>query len=145
MGIQADFREAAVALLQSVATSAQINLSVYPARPRTLAPPHAFIDSMADELSPFPGSSTIFQHVPLIEVIVVWGIFDSLEAVTQRDAFVDAFHDTVRAAPHQAGGASLIAPRSVGDIPLFIPDWMDEQEQRPYFATRIVLGGDRTD
>lgn len=134
-----------VALLASVASSAQIQLQVYPARPRSLYPPSAFIDSMSDELSPYPGASQLFQHTPQIEVIAVWGLFDSLEAVTQRDVFVDAFHDTVRAAPHQAGGNTLIAPRSLGDIPLFVPDWMPESEQVAYFATRITLGGDTTD
>lgn len=100
---------------------------------------------MSDELAPFPGSSTLFQHVLGIEVVAVWGLFDSLEAVTQRDTFIDAFHDVVRNAPHQAGGATLIGSRSVADIPLFVPDWLPEVEQVVYFASRFTLGGERTD
>lgn len=145
MGVQADYRDAAVALLEACATAASIPLQVYRGRPRTLYPPTAFIDGMSDELEPHPGASLLFRHTPLVEIVAVWGLLDSGEAVDQRDAFVDAFHSTVRQAPHQAGGATLIAPRSLGDVPAFVPDWLPEQEQNVYFATRIVLEGLTTD
>ena len=121
-------------------------MQVYPARPMTLYPPTGFVSEMGDSLSPFPGTSTLFQHTPQIEVVCVWGTFDSKEAVNQRDAFVDAFHDWVRARVHEAGARTLIGPLSVNDIPVFNPDWGNEaQRNTSYYATRIVLEGFATD
>lgn len=145
MGVQAANRAAAVTLLTDCATAASVNLQVYPGRPTSLFPPTAFIDAMGDSTEDFPGSSTIFQHTPVVEILCVWGLFDSKEAVNQRDAFVDAFHDYVRARPHEAGASSLISPRSLTDIPTWVPDWLPQEQQLPYFATRIVLEGFVTD
>lgn len=145
MGVQADYRDATVALLTACASNASVKLQVYRGRPRTILPPTAFIDSMADNTTEYPGSSTLYQHAPIVEVITVWGLFDSGEAVDQRDAFVDAFHDWVRANVHQVSGRSLIGPQTVSDIPLFVPDWLPEEQQVAYYATRITLEGFVTD
>jgi hypothetical protein len=143
---QAAYRAAAVTMLTDCAANASVKLQVYRARPQTLYPPSAFVDTMADSTEPFPGSSTLYQHTPLVELTLVWGLFDSGEAVDQRDAFVDAYHDWVRARPHQAGANTLIGPRSLNDIPVYNPDWGNEdQRQRSYYATRIVLEGFATD
>jgi hypothetical protein len=145
MGVQADYRAATVTMLNECATNASVALQVYRGRPASLHPPTAFIDSMADDLTAYPGSSTLYQHAPLVEVVMVWGLFDSGEAVDQRDAWVDAFHEWVRARPHEAGARSLLGPRSLSDIPNYIPDWLPEAQQLSYFATRIVLEGFVTD
>ena len=142
---QAENRAAAVSLLTSCASSASVKMQIYPGRPASIYPPTAFIDAMGDNTTDFPGSSTIFQHTPVIEIITVWGLLDSKEAVDQRDAFVDAFHDTVRANPHAAGARSLLSPRTLNDIPTFIPDWLPEAQQIAYYATRITLEGFVTD
>jgi hypothetical protein len=120
-------------------------MQVYPGRPTTIYPPTGFIDSMGDNTTDYPGSSTLYQHAPIVEVVTVWGLFDSKEAVNQRDAFVDAFHDWVRARPHEAGARSLISPRTLTDIPTWVPDWLPEEQQRAYYATRITLEGFVTD
>lgn len=146
MGLQADYRAAAVGMLTACASNASVKMQVYPARPVTLYPPSGFVDGMGDDTSAFPGSSNLFQHTPTVEVLLVWGTFDSAEAVAQRDAFVDAYHDWVRARVHEAGAATLIGPRSLSDLPVFNPDWGNEaQRNSSYYATRIVLEGFATD
>lgn len=145
MGVQADYRAATVTLLTACAVDANVGLQVYPGRPRTIYPPTAFVDAMADELTPTPGASHLFTHAPVIEVVCLWGVFDSKEAVDQRDAFVDAFHTWIRTRRDAVSGASLIGPRSLSDTATYFPDWLPEQEQRPYYATRIVLEGFITD
>lgn len=146
MGLQADYRAAAVSMLSACATNASVKLQVYRARPMTLVPPTAFVDTMGDSLNEFPGTSTLYQHSPSIELTLVWGLFDSGEAADQRDAFVDAYHAWVRARPHEAGARTLIGPRSLNDIPVFNPDWgNDAQRNTSYYATRIVLEGFATD
>lgn len=146
MGLQADYRAAAVGMLTACASNASVTMQVYPARPMTLYPPTGFVSEMGDNLAEFPGTSTLYQHRPAIEVICVWGQFDSAEAAGQRDDFVDAYHAWVRARPHEAGARTLIGPLTVTDIPVFNPDWGNEaQRQTSYYATRIVLEGFATD
>ena len=105
MGHQADFRAAVVDLLTDFAANASIQLQVYQARPASIHPPTAFIDAMGDDLTDFSGN--LFQHVPVVEIVVLHGAFDSGEAVAQRDAFVDAFHEWQRVLPHAAGSRTL--------------------------------------
>lgn len=146
MGLQADYRAASIGMVADCAAAASIKMQTYPARPMSLYPPAGFISEMGDDLTSFPGTSLLYQHVPLVEIICVWGLFDSKEAVDQRDAFVDAFHAWARARPHEAGSRTLIGPRSLNDIPVFNPDWGNEaQRQNSYYATRIVLEGFATD
>src|SRR5512134_332454 len=116
-------------MLADCATDAGVKMQVYPGRPMTLAPPTGFIDNMADGTDPMPGTSALYQHTPLVEVVTVWGLFDSKEAVDQRDAFVDAYHEWVRVRVHQAGARTLIGPRSLNDIPVFNPDWGNEAQR----------------
>lgn len=145
MGVQADYRAATVTLITDCAANAGVPMQVYPGRPRSLAPPTGFVDAMGDEYEPTPGASNLYRHTPLVEVVFVWGTFDSKEAVDQRDAWIDAFHDWVRVNRDAVSGASLIGPRTLTDVPVFVPDWLPESEQRPYFATRLVLEGLTTD
>lgn len=145
MAGQAAYRAAVVTLLTECAANASVDLQVYRGRPASLHPPTAFIDGMGDDTESFPATSTLYQHSPSIEVVCLWGLFDSGEAVDQRDAFVDAFHAWVRVAPHAAGGESLLGPRSLSDIPTFVPDWLPPERQVAYFATRIVMEGFATD
>lgn len=146
MATQAAYRAAAVALLTECAAAASVNMQVYPARPMTLYPPTGFVSEMGDATTPFPGTSSLYQHTPLVEVVMVWGTFDSKEAADQRDAFVDAYHAHVAANVHKAGANTLVGPQSVNDIPVFNPDWgSEDQRQTSYYATRVVLEGFATD
>lgn len=145
MGLQADYRAAGVSLLEDCAANASVTMQVYRGRPASIYPPTGFIDAMGDELTAMPGASDLFTHVPVVEILCLWGVMDSGEAVDQRDAFVDAFHDWIRTRHDEAGAATLVGPRSLVDVPSFIPDWLPEQQQRIYYATRIVLEGFATD
>lgn len=141
---QADYRKAAVDLIASCATASSVKMQIYPARPASLYPPTGFIDSLEDDLTDFLSPAT-FQHVPTVNIVLVWGLFDSKEAADQRDAWIDAFHDIIRQNYHQAGANTLIRPTKVEDDPAYVPDWLPLEKQRTYYATTITLKGDATD
>jgi len=139
---QAAYRAAAVAFMTEYATSAGIKLNWYPGRPRTVTPPHAFVDAIRETFSSFTESH--YQGVPQVDVVVIFGTFDSKEAVDQKDAFVDGFVAWAYARPHQSGSNTLIQVASTEDIPAFVNDWMPQPEQRPFFAVSITLEGFET-
>jgi len=140
---QASYRAAAITLLDTVAGNANVPLQTYRARPLSIYTPTAFVEAMSDETTTF--ADMLFQHTPLVEIICIWGLFDSGEAVDQRDAFVDAFHAYVRTQYHAAGANTLIGPRSLDDIPNYVPDWLAPEKQQNYYATRIIMEGTATD
>ena len=135
MGMQADLRAAAVKLLNDYAANAHITLNVYPGRPRTITTPHAFVDSMSERIT-YDG---LRQRYPTATIIVVWGLFDSAEAVRQRDAFADGFLDWFTALPHAASSNSVAGVVGIDDLPAYNPDWV--QERLTYYATSITVEG----
>lgn len=143
MATDAEYRAAAVSLMDDCATDAGVKLQTYRGRPASLHPPTGFVDSMRTDLVPFPATSTLYQHNRRIDLLMVWGLFDSGEAVDQRDAWMTAFHNWARVLPHAVNGSSLLGPVSYADEPTFVPDWLERQDA--YFATRITLEGFATD
>lgn len=136
-------RAAAVTLLTGYATSAGIKLQVYPGRPASLFPPSAFIDSISETID-YPGATTWRMRSPKVDVVVVWGLFDSMEAVNQKDAFVDGFLDYVTDNVHAAGANTTIGLVSVDDEPAWQPDWYPANLKGAvgiYYATRLTLEG----
>ena len=131
-------RAAALQLVVDYAQAVGLVLTAYPGRPRTIAPPHAFIDRMREAID-FDGAYR--KRLVQADVRIVWGLFDSKEAVDQRDAFVDGFVDWVTDRPHQAYGTTELEPRSVDDDPDFVPDWVPEQNRKTYFSSIITLEG----
>ena len=142
MGFRADVRAAAVTLLTDYATGAGLRLQVYPARPRTITPPTAFIDNVREERT-FTGH--LVQRTPTVELIVLHGLFDSKDAVEQGDAFVDGFLAFVDDRYHAAGAATLIGAVSTEDNPTYVPDWLPPEQQRTYYGTQVNLEGFATD
>lgn len=132
-------REAIVDLLESYRDEVGIKLNVFKARPRTISTPHAFIDATRETID-WTGVTGI-QRNPITEVVVLWGLFDSAEAVTQRDAFVDGFLEWITDRVHATAPVTLIALNELADEPTFTADWAREGQQGPYFATRFVIGG----
>lgn len=130
-------RAAAVQLLGDYRSAADINLQIYPGRPKSVYPPCAFVDRMTGTDTP-TGMSMRQQNVGC-EVVVLHGLYDSKEAVDQRDGFVDGFGAYVIEQFHAAGANTLISSASYEDDPSYVPDWIEEQ--RTYFATRITLEG----
>lgn len=139
MGFRADVRAAAADLLTAYAASVNVRLQVYPARPRSIAPPTAFVDGIRDSIEHV--GITLRQRKPIADVIVVHGVFDSLEAATQADAFVDGFLDWVAVNYHAAGANTLVAVTDTEDLPEWVPTWMPPAQQVVYYATRIAMEG----
>lgn len=131
-------RAAAVELLEDYAASASIKLQVYRARPASVHAPTAFVDRMTSRIE---RTVQLFQRYPRAEVIVLHGLFDSGEAVDQRDAFVDGFFDWCQDHLDAAGPNTTLELLAVEDIPVFVPDWLSPESQRSYYATRITLEG----
>lgn len=138
MGFQAAVRAAAISLLDEYATAASVNLATYPGRPASLAPPHAFVDTMREEIV-YVGH--MMQRTVQADVVLVHGLFDSGVAVAQKDAFVDGYIDHVRDHVHEAGANSTLGVVSTEDDPTFTPEWLSRELQRTYYATRITLEG----
>jgi hypothetical protein len=133
--LQADVRAAAVALFLGYAADAGIKLQVYPARPRSINPPTAFVDLIHETIT-YDG---LRQRNPSAVCIVVHGLFDSADAADQKDAFIDGFLDWVTADIHAAGGNTVIGVTNTEDIPAWQPDWMPTEQRRTYYATQITL------
>ena len=133
-------REAAIGLVQDYAADVGLKIQTYRARPRSILPPTAFVDAISERYE-YPSSVTWRQRTPSVEVIVVWGLFDSGDAVDQRDRFVDGYLDWVTDNVHAAGANTTIGITAVDDIPAFVNDWEPPDKQRTFFATRITLEG----
>lgn len=139
IAFQTKLRAACVSLLTTHATTASINLQIYPGRPMTLYPPTAFIDRIDERLD---YTAQLRQRHPVAQVIAVWGTYDSAEAVAQRDAFVDAWLDVVTDDPHEAHANTTVALNQIVDEPVFNPDWGSEaQRNTSYYATRFYVEG----
>ena len=137
MGLHADARAAVVDFLTGYAAGAPGNpnsrMTVYPGRPASIAAPHGFIDSLRDAIA-YTGP-TLIQQTVIVEAIVVHGIFDSKEAVTQSDAFTDGLIEYQRTRYHEAGANTTIALVETEDIPNYVPEWIAKQVT--YYATRL--------
>jgi hypothetical protein len=141
--LQASMRAAAVDLLTDYAADQNIKLQVYPARPRSLFPPSAFVDKISEKLE-WSGTGWP-QRTVSAEVMVVHGVFDTAEAATQRDAFVDGFVYFAAESFDAAGTNTTLALVSVEDEPAWQPDWRPANTTNGpepiYYATRLTLEG----
>lgn len=139
---RADVRTAAVALLKDFADDMSYPLAnaltVYRGRPASIHPPQAFVDTIRERLSDV---GHLQQRLVEADLLVLFGRYDSGEAVDQADQFVDGFRDWVAANFHEAGAATLVSVREVEDVPAYVNDWMAPELQKTWFATRITLEG----
>ncbi len=132
-------RQAAVTLLETFAADVGLKLQVYPGRPRSINAPTAFIDSIRET---YQYSNVTWRlRQPTLDIIILWGLFDSKEAVDQADQFADAFLDWVTDRYHAAGPNTIVGITEIVDDPTYVPDWLPPAEQRTYFATRVSLEG----
>ena len=134
---QTAMRAAAVQLLTDFKQDVGMTLQIYPGRPKTINPPTAFINAVRERID-FDG---LRQRVVQVDIVTVWGLFDSAEAVDQRDVFSDAFIDWTSDRFHAAGGSTVLEPRSTEDDPTFVAEWLPQERQLPWFATTITLEG----
>ena len=138
MGMQQAMRAAAVELLADYAASAGVKLQFYPGRPRSIAPPTGFVDGIRETLD---HSTILTKRQPAADIILIHGIYDSMEAADQKDAFMDGFIDWVEARFHAAGVNTMVAVSESEDLPNYVPEWMAPDKQLVYYATRITLEG----
>jgi len=139
MSFQADVRAGVLSELASYATAADVKLSIYGGRPRTLKPPHAFVDVMRETIV-YTGA--MMSRTVQVDIVLIHGSFDSEVAVAQKDAFVDGFIDQIRDNQFSAAGENTtLGVVSTEDTPTFVPDWLPTAEQRTYYATRMTLEG----
>jgi hypothetical protein len=131
-------RAATVQLLEDYRDDESLKLQVYRARPASVNPPTAFIDRMTERIDQ---TTQLFQRHPRAEVLVLHGLFDSGDAVDQRDRFVDGFFEWVLDRFHAAGANTTLALVGVEDVPVYVDDWRPPAQQRSYFATRLTLEG----
>ena len=139
MGLRADLRAACVTLLSAYASSASVKLQVYPGRPRSIAPPCAFIDTITEATNSV--GPTSYQRHPIARIVVLHGQFDSKDAADQADAFMDGFVDYAYGQVSAAGANTVIDNFSTEDDPAYVPDWQPADVQRTYFATFINVEG----
>lgn len=137
LAVQTLMRAAAVDFLESYAQGASIKMQVYPARPRSIAPPTGFVD-LITETDTYDG---LVNRRVRVEMVVLHGLFDSLEAANQKDAFVDGLIDYSIDHVHDAANNMVVVVTDTDDVPAYVPDWMPPPEQKTYYATRIVLEG----
>ena len=132
-------RQASCQMLRDYAQDVSYDLSVYEGRPRTLKPPHAYIDRLRETIGEGNNFSPFRQRIVEVDIRIVWGLFDSKEAVTQRDTFVDQFIDWTWERPHEAFGSTVLEPRRIEDDPEFAPDWIASGEV--FFSSIFTIGG----
>jgi hypothetical protein len=134
-------RAAAVTLLTDYAASATLKLQVYPGRPASIFPPTAFVDRVRERIAYL--GPTLMQRTPQVDIVVIHGDFDSKEAATQKDAFVDGFLAWQATRFHSAGANTLFAVTAMEDDPNYVPDWMPPVKgvQSMYYATLIQMEG----
>ena len=132
-------RAAAVTMFNDFKADRGLVLQIYPGRPRTIAAPTVFVDRISERLTEYTLSTR--QRVPVVEVVVLHGLFDSKDAVEQGDEFVDGFLDWIADNYHAAGANTLISAVATEDDPEFVPTWQPPEVQRTYYATRISLEG----
>jgi len=136
------------ATLQEFKTDSGLSLQIYRGRPASLQPPAIWQDSRTDTIS-FRGVRDVnfMGHVMRTQLVALHGLFDSGEAVDQRDAFMDAFASWVRA--HRdtglAGPHSVLLSMTMDDVPNYVPDWVPLDRQLVYYATTITLEVDIED
>lgn len=138
VAFQTDMRAGCIALVTAYSAAEGLGSQVYPARPLTLYPPVVFVDQINES----PEYDGLRQRHPVLELVGVWGIFDTADAVAQRDAFVDGFLDYVTDNFGGAGAGNGLWINAVRDEPAFVPDWGSEaQRNTTYYATRFFMEG----
>lgn len=135
-------RAAAVDLVNSYAEDADppVGLQVYPGRPLSVTPPTAFVDRIRETIVPWGPAKQ--QRKPIVELVVLHGLFDSKAAADAGDAFVDGFIDYVATlGVHSAHPNSTLAITEYEDRPAFVADWLPLDSKRVFYATAFAIEG----
>lgn len=140
LAFETAYRGAAVQMLEDFRTDSGISFGIYAGRPRTIKPPHAWVDLIRERVT--LSGPLMRTRSTSGDIVVVHGTFDSADTVAQRDRWVDGFLDWLLANPHAAGSQTLLGDVvEVADEPDFVPSWLSPADQQAYFATRITVAG----
>lgn len=136
---RAAVRQAAVDLLSAYAQAADIKLQIYPGRPRSIAAPTAFVDTITQTVNYDAQRELVVRAI----VVILHGEFDSKDTAAQADTFVDDFIDWVwdPANFHAAGDSTSLAVVGAEDDATYTPEWLPLERQKTYFATYLTLEG----
>lgn len=134
-------RAAALRLLSEYGQEADLKLSIYAGRPASIAPPHAFIDTL-QEADDYDAQQT---RTISLGIVVIHGLFDSAVAVGQADDFADGFIEFCwrRENFHAIDESSELRMTATADDASYTPEWIAEERQLTYYATRYTLEGTR--
>lgn len=139
LALQTAARAGTVALVEGYRTTNSLELGqLYRARPLQIKAPSVFIDSITESTSGFTREES--QRVVRVTLRVVWRIYDSGDAVDQRDRFVDGFYAWVKDHPDSFGANATCDWVGVSDDPAWSPEWIPSDEES-YFLTEITLEG----
>lgn len=137
--MRAEMRTAAVALLEGYKAANDTDLRhIFRARPMSISPPAAFVDSIEDpEINYTPAG---MQRTPNVRIRIVRGTFSSGDVADVNDQLVDDFIDYVVTNRHAAGANTLALISSVEDDDGWIPEWIPESQ--PFYSTIVTLSGE---
>ena len=137
-------RAAALFLLDGFkAANAGSLKQTHSARPVSIFPPSAFVDSINErEIAYTPAG---MQRTPDVVIRIVRGTFDRADSADANDAVVDDFIDYVVTNRHSAGANTLSLVTSVEDDDGWVPDWIapaEDTQPRAYYSTLVTLSGE---
>jgi hypothetical protein len=136
--MRADVRAAAVSLLNGYKTAHSGSLrQVYGARPKSIAAPSAFVDTIDEEIAYTPAGQ---QRTPEVSIRLVRGTFATEDVADANDELVDGFIDHVLDNMHAAGPSTLILVTAIRDDDGWVPEWIPESQ--PYYSTIVTLSGE---
>ena len=141
--MRAAARAAALALLDGYkAANTGSLVQTFQARPATINPPAAFVDSI-DEAIAYTNAGQ--QRATEVNVRLVRGTFSSGDVAEANDALVDGFVEYVLENKHAAGANTLILVTAVEDDDGWIPEWIAPgpgNELRAYYSTIVTLSAE---
>jgi hypothetical protein len=138
--LQTNARAGTVALVEAYRQSASLTLGqLYRARPAgSPKVPSIYIDRITEGADSFSAEES--QRVVVVALRCVWGVYNTGDAVDQRDRFVDGLYGYLMDSGKDAFGANaVIYWRTVTDNPDWTPEWLPESD--PYYMTEITLEG----
>lgn len=139
MTFRVDLRIAICDLLRDYRASVSSTLAVYEGRPVSINAPHAFVDSVRENIE-YVGPIR-YQRELTLDLIFLHGLYDSKDAAMAVDTFVDGFLAYVVPQFHAAGANTLTEIVEVEDLPTYVPDWLPTERQKTYYGVRIALRG----
>ena len=142
LGSRTNVRAAAHTLLNAYKASLDDGKlrQVYQARPASINPPCAFIDSISEGSIGYTPAG--MQRTPDVAIRFVRGTFDRADVAEANDELVDGFIDYVVANKHAAGANTISTISSAEDEDGWVPEWMPADRQAAYYTTVVAFSAE---